>query len=68
MAKVVMRVGVTGSRDGVDWPPIGGELTCSEAEARDLIASGYAVSAVKPVEERAVAPKPEIRKGNSKGN
>ena len=68
MAKVVMRVGVTGSRDGVDWPVIGGVLTCSDAEARELIASGYAVSAVVPVEERAVAPKPEIRKGISKGN
>ena len=64
MAKVIMRVGVTGSRDGVDWPAIGGVLTCSDAEARDLIAAGYAIPAQKPVEERAVAPKPEMRKGN----
>ena len=42
-----MRVGITGTRSGpdgarIDWPPVGGVLDCTAAEARDLIAGSMA--------------------------
>jgi hypothetical protein len=70
--KVQMLAGVSGSRDGVDWPPSGGVLECSADEGAQLIAAGLAqplekkAVAVEP--EKAVAPKPEVRAGLSKKN
>jgi hypothetical protein len=57
-----MLVQLSGTRDGVEWPPIGGVLVCPDQEAADLAASGYAVAVAKaaPVVERAdVAPAAE---------
>lgn len=55
MAAVRMLVSLSGTRDGVEWPPIGGVLVCPDQEAADLAASGYAVAVEKaaPVVERA---------------
>lgn len=64
-----MIAGISGSRDGVDWPPMGGTLECSAVEGADLINAGLARAISKVIEpEKAVAPKPETatRKGLSK--
>lgn len=69
MARIQMVAGISGTRDGQDWPAIGGTLDVSDAEAGELIASGLAVAAPQkadakpPREERAVAPRAEARKG-----
>lgn len=52
MANVKMRVQISGTRDGKDWPAPGQMLTVSDAEAADLIRNGMAVDpAAKPVED-----------------
>ena len=52
---------LTGTRDGVPWPPRGGEIDVPDAEGADLCAVGFAEPvAVDPI-ERAVAPAPERR-------
>lgn len=67
MSKVLMVAGISGTRDGVDWPAVGEVLECSKDEAEQLVAAGLAKSIEKnaaPVEaEKATARKPEIRKG-----
>lgn len=67
--KVQMKIGISGTRNGVDWPAIGGVVDVTKGEAERLIANGFAVpvevkrSAVEP--EKAVAPTPET--ATSKG-
>lgn len=58
MAQVQMRAWISGTRDGQDWPRVGETLTCSDAEAADLVAQGLAVP-VKSAPEAAAAPAPE---------
>jgi hypothetical protein len=50
--KVRMLVTLTGTRNGVDWPPVGGEIELPAAEAADLVAAGHAESADKPARKR----------------
>ena len=50
---VEMRARISGTRNGIDWPAVGGVVDLPEAEARDLIALGAAV-------EVATAPEPEV--------
>lgn len=52
--KIKMKVGITGTRDGVRWPAPGGEITVPDSEGADLCAQGLA----EPVAEQ---PKPEKR-------
>lgn len=64
MPKIQMIAQVSGTRDGGDWPLAGGVLEVSAIEAADLVRAGLA----KPYEgapepEKAVARKPETRKG-----
>lgn len=74
MSKVQMIAGVSGTRDGADWPPSGGILECSQDEAAQLVAAGLArpvekASQVAPVETAtAKAPETATRKGMSKGS
>lgn len=71
--KVRMLVGITGTRDGVDWPPIGGVLDLPDGEAADYIAAGLCMkaeadapeAATAPAPETATAPKPRARKATS---
>lgn len=57
-----MKVQISGTRDGEDWPEVGGSLDVSKVEADDLIAAGLAESATAArVEEKAVAKKAERR-------
>ena len=65
MAKVIILQSISGSRNGVDWPKVGGSLEVPKAEADRLVRLGFAraiVEAPKPLVERAVAPKAEKRK------
>lgn len=59
--KVKMNVQISGSRDGVEWPAIGGEITVSAAEGADLCSQGHAVPVVTTAPEKAVVPEPEKR-------
>lgn len=61
-----MIAGISGTRNGVDWPPVGGSVDVPDAEAADLIRAGLASVPEKksaPAPETAVAPKAETRKG-----
>ena len=63
MSKVQMIAGISGTRDGADWPPVGGILECPDSEGIELIRAGLARAYVKPSKvETAVAPKAETRK------
>lgn len=61
--KVRMKIQITGTRDGVRWPGVGGEIDLPDHEAMRLCANGRA----EPVEDRdagvekAVTPQPEKR-------
>lgn len=65
--KIEMTAQISGTRDGVEWPPVGGSLTVGDGEGADLVRAGYAKraekSAVEPVVEKATARKAETRKG-----
>lgn len=73
MPKVEMAVRISGTRDGVNWPDIGGLLEVSSAEAAELIANGFARvpegKSVKVEPEKAAARrKPETRGGLTKAS
>jgi hypothetical protein len=60
--KVEMRVQLSGSVDGKEYPPRGGVLDTTDAHGAELCASGLAVPVVsEPQVERAVAPEVEKR-------
>jgi len=62
--RVRMLIAVSGLRSENRWPPIGGEVDIPDAEARDLIAAGYAEQvspSAAPQVERAVVSPPETR-------
>lgn len=48
-----MKVEVSGVRDGVRWPSIGGELVVSDREGAELCAQGYAEPVAQPPADRA---------------
>lgn len=65
--RVRMKVDVSGSRDGQDWPPRGGVIEVPEQEGAELCRSGMAEPVAEPLrEERAVAPEPEVRESTPK--
>ena len=56
----VMRGRISGARDGLDWPDVGGSIDVPAAEAHDLVAMGLAAYADDDAPlEAAVAPKAE---------
>ena len=60
--RVQMRRVITGTRDGVEWPPPGGEIDLPDDEGAHLCAVGMAVPVVtEPKVERAVTPPTEKR-------
>lgn len=61
--KVKMKVGVSGTHDGIDWPPRGGVAEVSDVEGADLCARGLAepVAEQPKPEKRPAAKKPEKR-------
>jgi hypothetical protein len=58
-----MRVGISGTRNGADWPPLGGVLDVDDDEGAQLCAGGLAEPVYDPDEgvRTAVAPPPEVR-------
>lgn len=69
MPKFTMLVAISGTRNGQDWPGVGGTVDLPEAEGADLVRAGLAVEGVRTVKpgsfntepqvETAAAPKPE---------
>lgn len=66
MSKVVVVARISGTRDGIEWPEPGEELTVPDEEAAQLVELGVVriveKKTAKPVVEKAVAPKAETRK------
>lgn len=58
-----MRVGISGTRSGADWPQPGEILDCSDEEGMQLCQAGIAVPEVEDRVKKAVAPKAEKRTG-----
>ena len=50
--RVVMKSAISGTRNGLDWPGLGGSVDLPDAEARSMIEAGLAI-------EDATAPKAE---------
>lgn len=63
--KVRMKVGISGTRGGQDWPGIGEILEVDDIEGGQLCAGGLAepVADTDADVERAVAPAAETRRG-----
>lgn len=59
--KVRMKIGMSGTRNGIEWPPVGGLLEVDDEEGAQLCASGHAVPVVEESAETATAPKAEQR-------
>lgn len=59
--KIKMKVQLTGTRDGVAWPPPGGEVELPDLEGAKLCKAGLATPVVEDRVEKAVAPEPEKR-------
>ena len=59
--KVRMRVGISGTRSGRDWPQPGEVLECSNEEGAQMCANGIAVPVVDDPVETAVAADSEKR-------
>lgn len=49
---IKMTANITGTRDGVDWPAVGGTLDVPDSEAADLIAAGLAEAEPVPAAGR----------------
>lgn len=68
--KIIMKVAVSGSRDGERWPGKGEQVDLPPDEAADLIAAGLAsrpgegetATAVPRGEQRARSPQPKTAK------
>lgn len=56
--KVRMRVTISGTRDGADWPAKGSVVTLPDAVAVDLLRANLAEPVGEPEPERAVAAAP----------
>ena len=66
MAKVKMLVGVSGSRNGEDYPPVGGVIDVTEQEARDWIYAGLAQAVDKQEPEAKQEPEQATARKASK--
>ena len=73
--RVIMRAGITGTRNGVEWPAPGESIDLPQDEAELLVVAGLAVadeskaakkaaveSAAVEAPETAATPKPRARK------
>jgi hypothetical protein len=59
--KIRMLVNISGTRDGQQWPPIGGTINLPEAEAEQYVALGYADTVETSKTEKATAAPGEKR-------
>lgn len=53
--RVAMLARISGTRNGAEWPPVGGEITLPAPEAADLIRNYLARPAPEPIERAAIA-------------
>lgn len=60
VTRVTMLARISGTRNGAEWPPVGGDIVVPAAEAADLIRNLLAKPAPEPV-ERAIADAPSER-------
>lgn len=60
ITRVTMLARISGTRNGAEWPLIGGDITLPAGEAADLIRNHLAKPAPEPV-ERAVVVEPTER-------
>lgn len=60
--RIRMSLQLTGTRDGVRWPPPGGEVDLPSVEAAKLCAAGYAEPMADRGPSTATARKAETRK------
>ncbi len=60
--KVRMRVYISGTRDGRDWPRVGEVLTTTDREGAELCAQGYAEPVVAEPEQAVPKRRAEARK------
>lgn len=44
--KIKMKIQITGTRNGVSWPPPGGEVDLPDREAAKLVDAGFATPVV----------------------
>lgn len=63
MPKYTMRVAISGTRNGADWPKPGEVVDLPEVEAADYLAAGFVEAAVVETAPKASSRKPETRKG-----
>lgn len=59
--RVRMKIRIMGSRDGVRWPAIGGEVDLPDHEAAKMCASGFAEPVVVEAKESRPAKAKEKR-------
>ena len=52
--KIKLKVSISGTRDGVEWPPVGGMVDLPDLEAAQMIVAGLATE-LAPEVETAVA-------------
>ena len=66
--QVKLKVSISGTRDGAEWPPVGSPIDLPDAEAAQMIAAGLAVECAAPVETAtADTSKVETRKRARRG-
>ena len=67
--KVKLKVNISGTRDGVEWPAVGGAIDLPDDEAAQMVAAGLASAVdVAPVETAtADTSKVETRKRARRG-
>lgn len=65
--RVKMAVGITGTRNGENWPAAGEVVDLPTGEAELLLANGMAVqvAAAAPEAEKPAAPKPRTAKAKA---
>lgn len=56
-----MKVNMSGTRSGADWPPAGAELEVDDEEGAQLCQAGIATPVVEDTTETAVPPQSEKR-------
>ena len=61
--RIKLKVHLTGTRNGVEWPAYGEEIDLPDEEAADMVAAGMAEPATKHRDaEKAVPAAAEMRK------
>lgn len=60
--RVRMRIAISGTRDGVHWPPRGGEMDLPDSEAAGMCARGWAEPVAVRAEAEKAVPSADVEK------